>query len=611
MSDELYFNGINASTGDYLVAPMTAEQLATHIVAEKPDETHVTELKEKHDQNLHPRLLLMEGFDSTDLAQAGWGVIFAAKADPEIRKALSTLIDHRKNQAGSRFKEFSGTTGFQTGETKLDFLRRNGAGMGPVNPAKIPYYLLIVGDPETIPFHFQYQLDVQHAVGRIHFETLAEYRAYAQSVVEFETTSQTHHPEAAFFGVKNDDDPATKLSCDDLVNPLADEMQAAFPHWKFNRILETDATTSRLAKLLGGNETPSFLFTASHGAGFSKGDARQLNHQGALICQEWPGRLVWKDRPLPPEFYFSADTLSTQANVWGMLAFHFACYGAGTPRFDDFPHLKLRGKDLAATSFLAALPKKMLAHPNGGALAVIGHIDLAWGYSFVWQDTAKLTEGFHSVYQRILKGMPVGYALEYFNNRYAEISTELSKELYEVKHNGKISEPGLLSRLWTANNDARSFVILGDPAVKLRIGNASTQPADRPSLNLPSLQKPDNSIVSRADAGKTTVEQPHMPPAPPEIFGAETRIKSSDSTGIYVETLVDSNPATVDLTLSSSTNVIARSHIKPGVSIKTVVADIDHPRLEILLKFHSGLVQQIAINQPAVNSQVPQTTPEK
>jgi len=470
MTTTLNINGVNGATGGYLLPEMSVAEISRIARGEEFDKDHLNELKHRYGIAGKDHLGVMEGVDPRDLAQSGWGVIFAHQDGDKIdawKEALQPLLNLRRNQAGDLYKEYVGPDAYRPHEKKQRFLARHGMAPGPPNPRKVPYYLLIVASPESMPFRFQYQLDVQYAVGRICFESLEEYADYARSVVRSEQGGYARPAKAGFFGVCNPADPATQLSAMKLVQPLARWMDGDQPAWTVETLLADEATKANLGKLIRDENGPAFLLTASHGMGFPRDDPRQLPHQGALLCQDWPGPRRWGEQPIPADHYFSADDVGADARPGGMLNFHFACYGAGTPQFDDFAHRTFRERvDIAPHAFIARLPQRLLGHPNGGALAVIGHVERAWGYSF-WggRAGAQLTV-FQATLKRLAEGHPVGSAMEYFNERYAELSAILTDELEDIKFGVEPNDEELAG-LWTANNDARSYIIVGDPAVRL------------------------------------------------------------------------------------------------------------------------------------------------
>lgn len=476
MPDEplLWFNGLDGRRGSYLMPPVPPRHLAELACGATVDRARVRELQAWVARGEgKARRGLKEGLDPGKLDEAGWGVIFPSSADSAaLQEALAPLLDLRRAQAGKRqerfFRTFAGDAGYREGESKVVFLSRHGAGPGPADPEKVPYYLLLIGDPEAIPFSFQYQLDVQYAVGRLCFDEVEDYRRYADSVVAAETAVETggtgRSRRACFFAPANPGDPATGSTCAHLVQPVAAGVRLHQPGWNIETVLGEEATRGRLGGLL--DEAPAFLFAACHGLGFAAGDPWQRDRQGALVCQDWPGP---GSGAIDREHYFAAEDVGDQADVRGLVAFCYACFGAGTPRWDDFTR-KSQGarRELSSGAFLGRLPQRLLSHPRGGALAVVGHVERAWGFSLVWPGAGPQISAFESTLRRLLAGQPVGWAMEIFNQRYAELASDLAAEV-EALGFGKELDETMLADLWTASHDARNYTIIGDPAVRVAV----------------------------------------------------------------------------------------------------------------------------------------------
>ena len=344
MSDQrIVLNGINALTGEYLAPPMTLAQAAARARGTPPPAEQESWLR-RLARCMSGRFygLPME-IEATDLAQAGWAVVFTPDTPSVVRQALQPLIELRgRHVPPDRFKVLE----YKPGETRETWLAKYGAHGSDVEPTRVPYYLLLVGGPESIPFEFQFLLDIDYAAGRLAFDRPEDYGRYAQAVAAYETEAAPPNArEVVYWGTRHDDDLATELSAGSLVRPLFEGVPASAADparpaiagkMKFRSrcFLGEEATKSNLLEVLHSRKQPgpAMLFTASHGmGGWPKGDPRQRPASGALLCQDWPGF-----GRLKPEHYVTGGEVEADARLQGLVAFVFACYGAGTPQYDPF-----------------------------------------------------------------------------------------------------------------------------------------------------------------------------------------------------------------------------------------------------------------------------------
>lgn len=466
----VYFNGIDAETGEYAIKPTSLEEIA-NLARANPQLAPMQNLRGGTTMRSFG---LPPGVDYQKLDQAGWGVIFHENASADVKAALDPLIAMRSKTAGPLFK----TLDYKSGEQTRDWYRRHEIKPGSFDTEVVPYYLLIVGPPDEIPFEFQYLLGVDFAVGRLSFAAAADYARYAESVIAYEAANAiANAKQIAYWGTRHLGDGATKLSSTLLIEPLANgapnlagrlkrplNKEFGFDQQVF---LADGATKAALLSTLAEGKPPAILFTASHGMLVGPGRPNQQAVQGALLCQDWPGF-----GRIGPDDFLAATDVPDDANVNGLVAFFFACFGGGTPKTDQFvtdpAQLGKPLPPLAPQPFVAALPQRLLAHPKGSALAVIAHVDRAWGCSIQAPNTAGAQIApFRNSLGSIMDGDPVGHAVrDQFGGQFASLSAELLNSL--APGATPLKDVDLVT-YWLERNDAQNYVTLGDPAVRLRV----------------------------------------------------------------------------------------------------------------------------------------------
>lgn len=444
--------------------------------------------------------LRADGADPNDLTLQRWGIVYRDTDEGRrLRQAIEPLVRKRKeDQGGHKVIEYkipSGKTLDAAAST--DWWKDVYHDDDIATEADRPRYLLILGDADVISWDFQQRLALDIFAGRLAFPTVAGYEAYANKVLKYERARLASGARGLFFTVR-DGTAATNVGHRGLMIPSVNSARDGIANGTFNAneivfLNEYDHNiTAREFFQAAAQPEPTMLFSMSHGLGAPQGGwdsiAEQRRFQGSMSFgqgEQITGEDI-AERPFLP------------GGAW----FYFACLGAGTPTESAYHHWLQDLKSIGAFSgslhnvvaslpkpgeppFVSRLPQAALSNENG-PLSVLGHVDLAWTFSFQEysiKDGKRVTKNqarFHDIFRSLVEGrrMGAGYSAlqRYFNNVNGDLTRIFDQDAKAKKRNLALDESPARqlqkASLWMERQDLAAYVLLGDPAVRLQVDSA-------------------------------------------------------------------------------------------------------------------------------------------
>ncbi|MGZ7111597.1 MAG: hypothetical protein ACXVIU_09810 [Halobacteriota archaeon] len=407
--------------------------------------------------------------DLGDPRAAGW-TFLVNSADPQradIERLMEPLAKHRAMTDPANPLLYNG----ESPDEWFDWLHENYLGLDR-DGKQVPHYVLIVGEPDQVPFRFQSVLATVASVGRVAFDSLGDLQQYIKKLIRIETAANPLVSKEAFmFAPDGGPSEPTYFSHKYMVEPLAREIRDELG-FAVRAIVGEEATKMNLTAALSSSNS-ALVYTASHGLGAIDESADyQKQYNGAICCQH-AGRLN-------SDALFSAnDVPLNQPFLEGAVFFQFACFGYGTPAESDYAHwIDKVPKKYTDADFVAALPKRLLAHPRG-PIGFVGHLDTAFLHGFTDAEAPNILERWHSriapfkkAVDQLLSVQPSGLAMSDMCTRYSACNA-LITNTYDRQCRRRLTwTPELKARFldtWITRSDAQNYMIFGDPAARLRI----------------------------------------------------------------------------------------------------------------------------------------------
>ncbi|HEX4423063.1 MAG TPA: hypothetical protein VH165_34335 [Kofleriaceae bacterium] len=465
---------------------------------------------------------------ASDLARQGWAIVAPASAEGARLEALvQRLVAARAEDQQAEVQTIRVPPAMD-GAAASAWKREVYPALYGDDEARRPRYLLVLGDLDQVSLETQQVLAQDGLLGRLACAGDDGYAAYADKVVAWQRAPSADRARAMFYTV-HDGTPATAAGHAKLIRPCHERCaRAAGEPRGFPATLAlhgADAPDPGELLALAAARSPSVLLSMSHGLGpprrrpWSPAEARA--EQGAMS--------------FGAEGAIRAGEVGSAAFLPGGLWIYFACFGAGTPRTSAYHHwlellarhgmaelgglAALRGLDPGG-GFVSGLAKAALGNPDG-PLAVLGHVDLAWSYSYEELRVAggdgsdgggggrdgggggrdgasgggrdggsgsggaadqRITGSnralnFYQLIAKLVAGERAGAAMLAMRRVLDAVGAELTEHYDRCAAQGSLADaaPGdalALGHLWMLHQDLRGYALLGDPAVRLPVAHA-------------------------------------------------------------------------------------------------------------------------------------------
>lgn len=450
--------GLDSISNELIAQPKDVADVLRAIIDVRPDGDFI------------PSILIPVSFgltedDPFDPVLVGWTVIVGAN-DPDkeaIVDALRPLATLRGCPANWAALEYDVAGDL---ESWID------ANYNTLDP--VPHFVVLAGSPQHLPFALQVSLACVAWVGRLDFSTVDDtketqhpdlFAQYVDKVLRNERgETEPTNAEVVVWATSGGPRDPTRYSRALMAGPLADRIESK-AKFAVTRLFDGDATAEVL-KRTASSSRPRLVFTASHGDAVaqSRGVDEQAIQNGALIGQDG-ARFAASDLP-------AAD----QPFVEGGVIFSFACFGYGTPARSGYTHWWPEIQPYQAPfELVSALPKAAIAHPRG-PIGYIAHADYAVLHAFANADRpgsdgttalAPRLKAFRETLDEALLDRPVGAVLEPIAGQLSLLNLQLT-DMWDAAQTvgAAVATNDRLVDAFLRRNDARYYLILGDPAAR-------------------------------------------------------------------------------------------------------------------------------------------------